>query len=373
MNYFWQFNYSLQTILDIVGLVQGTVLGLLLVLLHKKNYRSTFYLGLFLIFFSLKLIPFISISLNAGEIYNALLLIPLNFSWLLFPLFYIYTKQVSIKSNNKNEYWVLVPGCISVLLQLIIYFLPYEQKIQISNSIWYPLVFTFAGILYSWGIGVMNLRLLSKHTIEVKNTYSFIVTKGLEWARYFLIYRLTTSVIIHVMFFFSPENYYFKIFFSIIDLIAIYWVSYHGFKQRNIISILSNDWNFSKGHAKTEASTIPIQELSKLMEQIDEYMQASKCFVNAELTIVDVAKNLNEHPKRVSTAINTIIKQNFNSYVNKFRVNAAINLLKNDENKNLSIEGIGNEVGFQNKSTFYAAFKKVTGTTPTKFIQQLVA
>lgn len=373
MNQPLQLNYNFQALLDTIGLFQGLALGTILLLVNRKKYRSTFFLGLFLIVFSLKLIPFISLSLNAGAVYPALFLIPLNFSWFLFPLFYIYTQKISVHSRRKTSYWVLYPGILAFLGQLMIYSLPYQTKIEISNSTWYLLVFTVVGIIYSWAIGLMNLKLLFEHNIEVKNTYSLVESKGLQWTRNFLIYLLVTSLVIHVMFFASPKNFYFKIFFSIIDLIAIYWVSYHGLMQRNILSVLSNEMNFSTIQPKTEVSTMPLHELSRLMEKIDEYMRVSECFVNTELTIVDVAENLKVHPKRISTAINSVLKKNFNTYINYYRISKAVALLKKNGNLNLSVEGIGNEVGFKSKSSFYSAFKKVTGTTPNKFKEKLVA
>ena len=96
-------------------------------------------------------------------------------------------------------------------------------------------------------------------------------------------------------------------------------------------------------------------------------MNSSEIFVNSELTIMDLADGINKHPKLVSEAINTVGKQNFNSYINQYRIKKAEVLLKTDKNINLSIEGIGNEVGFKSKSAFYTAFKKFTGTTPTSF------
>jgi len=52
--------------------------------------------------------------------------------------------------------------------------------------------------------------------------------------------------------------------------------------------------------------------------------------------------------------------------VNLFRIEAAKKLLQ--ANSKLTIEAIGQECGFKSKSSFYSAFKKRTGTTPSKFV-----
>jgi len=83
--------------------------------------------------------------------------------------------------------------------------------------------------------------------------------------------------------------------------------------------------------------------------------------------IATIAHKMEVHPRRVSNAINTVSGKNFNNFVNELRVKKAIELLKNQELKQFSIEGIGYKVGFRSKSVFYAAFKKITGTTPVKF------
>jgi len=319
---------------------------------------------------------FIPKGLNIEQIYPELFLLPFNFSWLLFPIFFIYTQKVSIFSDQKTKYWLLYPGIISFALQLVIYFLPYSTKLAIAQSFWHELVFTILGICYSWVIGIWNLKLLNQHRTEVQNTFSLTENKVLAWARIFLIYSLSTSVVIHILYYISPENFYFKIIFSIFDLIAIYWVAFNGVIQRNVLSILdkkdsvfpSQDIPALENRPK---NSVEGEDLKTLMKHIDSYMKKTEAFVRTELTIIDLAEKLKVHPKKISASINTIFNQNFNSYINQLRVKKAKILLADQSSSRFSIEGIGKEVGFHSKSAFYSSFKKVVGTTPAKYKERI--
>ncbi|MBT8237272.1 MAG: AraC family transcriptional regulator [Croceitalea sp.] len=372
MNDFAALNYNLQALLDFIGFLQGITLGILLIVLHKKTYRATLFLGLFLFLFSLKLISYINISIGLGAAQPEWLLIPFNFSWLLFPMFFIYTQKVSFLAVKKTKYWILIPGILSVLAQIYIFLQPPSAKIIIANSAWYDVVFTYAGIIYSWNIGLWNLKILNQHKKKISDSYSHLASKELQWARLFLIYSLITSFIIHLLYAISADNYYFKIVFSIFDLIAIYWISFYGIQQRNVQSLVpeTEDLVFATNQMNSEniSADNDLKAMQVFMAELDEHMRISEIYTKTDLTIVDLAKEIDVHPKRISTAINTVHQKNFNTYINWYRIKKAQALLIDDKLQKLSIEGIGSEVGFHSKSAFYAAFKKETGTTPTKYI-----
>ena len=146
--------------------------------------------------------------------------------------------------------------------------------------------------------------------------------------------------------------------------------------QQNVLSVLvkKESGNPSPDILAREKESINIsksEDLKILMEHIDSYMKTTEAFVRTELTIIDLAEKLKVHPKRISASINTIFNQNFNSYINQLRIKKAERLLKDPSSNYFSIEGIGKEVGFHSKSAFYSAFKKVTGTTPTKYKEMI--
>ena len=60
---------------------------------------------------------------------------------------------------------------------------------------------------------------------------------------------------------------------------------------------------------------------------------------------------------------------NLNSYLNRLRVEYSVKLIK--EKRNFSIEAIAEEAGFNSRSTFYRAFYKQYGMTPTEYIDTL--
>ncbi|WP_421803970.1 helix-turn-helix domain-containing protein [Flagellimonas sp.] len=192
----------------------------------------------------------------------------------------------------------------------------------------------------------------------------------------FIIYALVSPIVTHFLYFLIPElgpNY--RLIFSVLDIIALFWIGLHGLVQKNVTSILNQyEPIFDPLSENAIASTLEEdpEQMGKLMEQIDNYMYSSEPFCHSDLTITDLAQELKMHPKKISTVINTVNHENFNCYVNNFRVKKAERILNSDKFKNLSIEGIAKEAGFHSRSAFYRAFRKFTGTTPTKYRQQLI-
>ena len=73
----------------------------------------------------------------------------------------------------------------------------------------------------------------------------------------------------------------------------------------------------------------------------------------------------------ISAVINKHFKMNFNEFINKLRVQYIIANKNNEDWKNLTLEAISCEAGFNSRSTFISAFKKETGKTPSQFFSML--
>ena len=111
---------------------------------------------------------------------------------------------------------------------------------------------------------------------------------------------------------------------------------------------------------------ISSKKAQTLMEAMEALFMTKAIYKESSLKCSDVDVQLNIPNYQLSQAINSATGSNFNNYVNTYRVEAAKKLLR--EKPGFTIEAIGKECGFQSKSSFYAAFKKQTGTTPSKFV-----
>ena len=69
----------------------------------------------------------------------------------------------------------------------------------------------------------------------------------------------------------------------------------------------------------------------------------------------------------LSQILNEKLNQNFFDFVNNYRIQEAKKLLVSPDGGLLTILAIAEEVGFNSKSAFNNAFKKVTNTTPSEF------
>ena len=117
--------------------------------------------------------------------------------------------------------------------------------------------------------------------------------------------------------------------------------------------------------------------VEKLASDIQQLFETEKVYRQQGLNVDEIAKRLQTSSRQVSSAINQHYNKNFVEYVNTFRVEEAIEMLKQQgeggKYAHITIQAIGEEVGFNHKSPFYAAFKRVVGVTPSEYIDNVNA
>jgi AraC-like DNA-binding protein/Tfp pilus assembly protein PilF len=106
---------------------------------------------------------------------------------------------------------------------------------------------------------------------------------------------------------------------------------------------------------------------NQLYNSISELMNTERLFENQELNVELISKKLNSNTKYVSQAIKDRTGLNFNTYINTHRIEEAKRILQDPVKSAWSLDAVAFSSGFNNSSTFYQSFKKLTGLTPSVF------
>lgn len=109
----------------------------------------------------------------------------------------------------------------------------------------------------------------------------------------------------------------------------------------------------------------------ELCEAIKSEMLMKEHYLNQDLTLHFFAKEILVPARKISICINQSLRMNFNEWVNNYRVDKAVEIIKSDTENQLSIEGIGFNSGFKSRSAMYAAFKKKLGQSPGHFRENM--
>lgn len=150
---------------------------------------------------------------------------------------------------------------------------------------------------------------------------------------------------------------------------TILWavVLYYSLRQEWIPALSEND------AAPEDEPVEPLRNgMSLIGQRLEEYIREKELFLNAKLSLNDLATEMGTNRSYLSNCLNNELGVTFYDYINSFRLERAKALL-GDATFEGSIEETALLSGFNSVSTFRRSFQKKYGCTPSQYRKQIEA
>ena len=111
-----------------------------------------------------------------------------------------------------------------------------------------------------------------------------------------------------------------------------------------------------------------VQDLrnQQLFEKIDRSVVTQRLYLNSELNLAELSRQVGSNETYVSSAINSVMGINFSTYINRYRIREAKQLLLDPRYASQWNE-IYAACGFNSRSSFYRIFKQEVGLSPSEY------
>ncbi|WP_233636036.1 helix-turn-helix domain-containing protein [Hymenobacter setariae] len=167
---------------------------------------------------------------------------------------------------------------------------------------------------------------------------------------------------------------------------AVFYLAYYALRQREVFAFpapvraeIQELWQEDVPQLPDLAPSSPKQarlspsQVAYWQQQLSQLLETQKVYLEADLSLPTLAQRAGLSTHELSYVLNEGFGVNFFQFINAYRVAEAQRLLASAQHQHLSMVGIAFEAGFSSKTTFNTTFKKVTGLTPSQFLQQVRA
>lgn len=312
-------------------------------LLINKSYKilSNRLFGVFLLILSLRVLKSLFYAFSTEKPIWFLQSGP-SFFLLIGPLFFSYILSIIKPNSFFVRYWKQITFFwVSIVVGLIV-LVPFADNNELYKKTILPI------INGQWLI----FLLLSALTILSNLKRKIITPIKMKWV--FILF--TAVLIIWLSFTFIKFDYFVSgsiIFSTLFYSFFLFFL----FKKKITSKIFET--------IKQKNTSSHLAEADVLIDRLNTIMSNEKLFTNPDLKLLEVAQKLEISSHELSKLLNNNLGKSFTDWVNEYRIEEAKQLLQN--NSLYTIEAIGNQSGFNSKSAFYKAFKKLLGTTPAKY------
>jgi AraC-like DNA-binding protein len=360
------------------ALIQGLLLSLLYMFSKRRSSLANTLLGLFLLCFVFEALsmwlPFSYIGTYSVGQYFDLPEVKMFFPILFFH--YVLEKLGSAKRFRGflKFHYILAFLIAGISALNLTFFLAEGRSIRDYFS-WNAISRVFlANQYYAFFLTLLVLALSIREVLsykkQIENEYSDLGMLEIKWLWQF-IFSLAPIVIMWglelgriAMGGTGMSNYVLLTWGFII--VFIYFLSFRAFQHKNMFEGLPQK-NIDDKLSLKEDEQEQIDNYQELTTKLNKLMESKEYYLNQDLTIHDLSRSVRMSPRLLSACINRNLDLNFTEWVNNYRVDHALAMLKDPKKNYFSIEGIGADSGFKSRSAMYTAFKKKTGKTPGYF------
>lgn len=320
------------------------------------------------------------------------------------PLLYLYTVKLTTNALTKT-WWqhFILSGCVLVIC-LPFYFQSTEFKFEFINlfelekplAVFYALLFDWILILlpicqlltYLYLISArlryfrVNQKSANHHSPKQHLTWLYV----LNWVMIIILVLWLFDESLRIISNFCGDTSQiqlckmittteeFNLYFSEVGVVlCIYLISLYGLKQPHIFrsgkEIVSESQPLSKPTEKKYKHSVLTKSMAEdLYDDLCNTLTEQQLFLDPDLTLDKLVTDTGYSRHNLSQAINQCSGNNFNDFINNYRIDYAKNLLTSGASK--SIQDIAIEAGFNSRTAFYSAFKKQLNMTPSDFKKQ---
>jgi len=301
-------------------------------------------------------------------------LVKLLVELMLPPLFWIYvrelTSEYAVGKRAKDLVHFVFPLAPSLVLALAIHwFAPNSNASSSSYIVTLTAVLNLAALAQFCFYVLLVMRRLKAYRRRLMNLFASTKSMELNWFRgalLLILVSISLEVIAELLrAVYGMENP-FKPWNSSLRLALVWFFSVWGLRQRPdlMIEVAITHERLSPELKKYEKSRVDEPQLMQIAEKIRVAVEDECIYREPTLSLRMLAEHINVLPSYVSQALNIQIKESFFDYINRHRVaETMIHLQESDE----TVLDIASAAGFNSRSSFYTAFKKVAKKTPTEY------
>jgi AraC-like DNA-binding protein len=366
-------------VFNFAAALQGIFLAYLLI--NKKGDQSEYrYLALLVLIVSLSMLgPVLGITGYYRQL-PYLIRVSEPLTLLFGPLLYLYIFVLSEGKPPRLFYLHFLPFLIYTGSLFPFYVLPPAEKIaivemQISkkvSNLWVQVIRLVHVCIYIF-IALRQIRRLQQ---KLKQTFSDLNKFKLDQSIHILkFYAIITAIcfvicmvsLVHPMDFVVVNNIAgLSVGLLIYSLAYVNWS--HPVISPVVLPVPEAVTNQQEPTDRKRLNyNLTEEQFRKYADKLDTILQEQQVYLNPELSLNNLSELLGIPAYQVSEVINRHYKFSFFDLINQFRVHEAKKRLANPAYSHFSVLAISMDCGFNSKSSFNNAFKKITGKTPSEY------